>query len=49
MAATPGTVSPTSDDALTVCAISLLAAMLADVIHEGLGHGALVLKGSSHA
>jgi hypothetical protein len=43
MPATAGIVSPTSDDALTVCAISLLAAMLADVIHEGLGHGALAL------
>lgn len=43
MAATPGTVSPTNDDALTVCAISLLSAMLADVLHEGLGHGALAL------
>ena len=43
MAATPGTVLPTNDDALTVCSISLLSAMLADVLHEGLGHGALAL------
>ena len=43
MAATQGTVSPTNDDALTVCAISLLSAMLANVLHEGLGHGALAL------
>ena len=43
MAAMPGTVLPTNDDALTVTAISLLAAMLADVLHEGLGHGALAL------
>jgi hypothetical protein len=43
MAATPGVVSPTNDDALTVCAISLLSAMLADMLHEGLGHGALAL------
>ena len=43
MAATQDTVSPTNDDALTVCAISLLSAMLADVVHEGLGHGALAL------
>jgi len=43
MAATPGRVSPTNDDAPTVCAISLLSAMFADVIHEGLGHGALAL------
>ncbi len=43
MAATPGTVSPTNDYALTVCAISLLSAMLANVLHEGLGHGAVAL------
>ena len=43
MAATPGAVLPTNDDALTVCAISLLAAMLADLLHEGLGHAALAL------
>jgi hypothetical protein len=43
MAATPGTVLPTNDDALTVTGISLLAAMLADVLHEGLGHAALAL------
>jgi hypothetical protein len=43
MAATPGTVSPTNDDALTVTGISLLAGMLADLLHEGLGHGALAL------
>ena len=43
MAAMAGTVSPTNDDALTVCAISLLSAMLADGLHEGLGHGALAL------
>lgn len=43
MAATPGTVSPTNDDALTVTAISLLSGMLADLLHEGLGHGAVAL------
>jgi hypothetical protein len=43
MAATPGTTLPTNDDALTVIAISLLAAMLADVLHEGLGHASLAL------
>src|SRR6202046_2847139 len=43
MAATPGAVSPTNDDVLTVCAISLLSGMLGDVLHEGLGHGALAL------
>src|ERR1035437_5690700 len=43
MAATPGAISPTNDDALTICAISLLSGMVADVLHEGLGHGALAL------
>jgi hypothetical protein len=32
-----------NDEALTVCAISLISAMLADVLHEGLGHGVLAL------
>jgi len=31
------------DDALTVCAISVLAAMLASVLYEGLGHAAIAL------
>jgi len=43
MTATPGTFSPKNDDTLTVTAISLLSAILADVLHEGLGHGALAL------
>jgi len=43
MDATPGITAPTNDDALTICAISLLSAILADVLHEGLGHGALAL------
>src|SRR5579864_8883263 len=43
MAAPTGTDSQTNDDALTVCAISLLSAMKANVLHEGLGHGALAL------
>lgn len=43
MAVPLATVPPTNDDALTVCAISLLSAMLADVLHEALGHGALAL------
>lgn len=33
----------TNDDALTICAISLLAGMLAHVLHEGLGHAATAL------
>jgi hypothetical protein len=32
-----------SDDALTVIRITLPAAMLADVIHKGLGRGPLAL------
>jgi len=40
-------VSPASvqanDDVLTVCAISLLAEILANVLHEGLGHAATAL------
>jgi hypothetical protein len=31
------------DDALTICAISLLAGMLANVLHEGLGYAATAL------
>ena len=31
------------DDGLTLCAISVLAAMLADVLHEGVGHASLAL------
>ena len=32
-----------TDDAATVCAISMVAAMLADVVHEGVGHAATAL------
>jgi len=35
--------SQAKDDWLTVCAISLLAGMLANVVHEGLGHAAIAL------
>lgn len=31
------------DDARTVCAIRLLAAMLVNILHEGLGHAATAL------
>ena len=49
--ATSGTIAATTtaapvqanDDGLTVCAISLAAAILADVVHEGLGHAATAL------
>ena len=34
---------PAKDDVATVCAISLLAAILANVLHEGLGHAARAL------
>ena len=40
-------VSPASvqanDDVLTVCAISLLAEIIGNVLHEGLGHAATAL------
>jgi hypothetical protein len=43
----PATTAATSvsphDDVLTVCAISLISAILANVLHEGLGHGAVDL------
>lgn len=34
-----GTSSPHHDDLLTICAISVLAAILSNVVHEGVGHG----------
>jgi hypothetical protein len=44
MAATIGSAAvQASDDVLTVCAISLVAAILANVVHEGLGHAATAL------
>src|SRR6202041_2484775 len=42
MAAEVGSVR-VDDDVLTICAISLLAAMLANVVHEGLGHAVVAL------
>src|ERR1700734_1771692 len=44
MAATISSASvQANDDALTVCAISLVAGILANVVHEGLGHAATAL------
>lgn len=44
MAATIGSATAQAhDDALTICAISLIAGMLSDVLHEGLGHAAIAL------
>jgi hypothetical protein len=44
MGTTTAPISASSgDDALTVCAISLISAILANVLHEGLGHGAVDL------
>lgn len=34
---------PIADDALTVCAISLVAGILTNVLHEGVGHGLTAL------
>jgi hypothetical protein len=39
----PGSSARASDDLLTICAISLVAAMVANVVHEGLGHAATAL------
>jgi hypothetical protein len=38
-----GSLVPEGDDVATICAISLLAAVLANVVHEGLGHAATAL------
>jgi len=35
--------APVHDDTLTICAISLVSAILANVLHEGLGHAAVDL------
>ncbi len=44
MAAAASTTSvPMNDDLLTLCAISLISAILANVLHEGLGHGGVAL------
>ncbi|WP_058188057.1 hypothetical protein [Terracidiphilus gabretensis] len=44
MAATENPIStPAIDDALTVCAISLLSTIVSDVLHEALGHAAVAL------
>ncbi len=40
---------PAADDTLTVCAISLVAAMIADVLHEAVGHAALALLTGAQA
>jgi hypothetical protein len=42
-ASAPTARPPVEDDAFTVCAISMLAAALADVLHEGVGHALLAL------
>jgi hypothetical protein len=41
--ASPANLHASGDDILTVCAISVLAAMLASVLHEGVGHAAIAL------
>jgi len=43
MATTSSAPVQAKDDVLTVCAISLLAGILANVLHEGLGHAATAL------
>ena len=34
----------TPDDALTICAISVVASMVSTMLHEGLGHALLALR-----
>jgi hypothetical protein len=34
---------PSQDDSFTVCAISVLAAMIADILHEAIGHAGLAM------
>jgi hypothetical protein len=36
-------VEPLNDDVVTICAISILAGLIADVLHEGVGHALLAL------
>ena len=36
-------ISPIADDMLTICAISVLAAIVSNVLHEGVGHGLVAL------
>ena len=35
--------SPIADDVLTICAISIVAGILANILHEGVGHGLVAL------
>jgi len=35
--------APSADDALTICAISIVAGILTNVLHEGVGHGLTAL------
>ena len=35
--------SPTADDILTICAISIVAGILTNILHEGVGHGLVAL------
>ena len=35
--------TPTADDILTICAISIIAGVLANILHEGVGHGLVAL------
>jgi hypothetical protein len=35
--------APTADDILTICAISIVAGILTNILHEGVGHGLVAL------
>jgi hypothetical protein len=43
MSSSVAAAKPVQDDALTICAISVLAGMLSDVLHEAVGHALLAL------
>lgn len=39
----PERCAPTADDTLSICAISVVAGMLTNILHEGVGHGLVAL------
>lgn len=43
-AAAPETPTSIADDALTICAISLVAGMMTNILHEAVGHGLTALS-----
>ncbi len=45
----PHQLSPSADDLPTICAISVLAAIVSNVLHEGVGHGLIALCTGAHS